>query len=211
MIFAIYPDSIGENPLWSETQSSVVVQKGVFSVLLGSVNFIPDSVFTGEIRYLGVKAGNDPEMIPRRPIVSVGYAYHSKNSDQSLNSDMVDGKHASELEGIKQSQVYETEWIQLEAYPYCYERTHNLGTDKLLIVAYYTYPDSNAHPTIFPLAITIAGPYVYGLIVGDITNTKLCFCTTGSTTYFAEDIQYGSCNFVNRSGGWFKLVAIALP
>ena len=82
MTFAIYADSIDTDSLWSETQSSIVVEKGIFSVLLGSVNSIPDSVFTGSLRYLGVKAGDDPEMIPRKPIVSVGYAY---------NSDMLDG------------------------------------------------------------------------------------------------------------------------
>lgn len=211
--FSIYSDSVGGDILWSETQSSVLVQNGIFSVLLGSVNPIPDSVFTGSIRYLGVKVGDDDEMIPRRAIVSVGYSYLSGKSIQSENADMVDSKHASELEGIKQSQVYETEWIPLEAYPYCYERTHNLGTDKLLIVAYYTYPDTNAHPTIFPLAgrITAGTERTTGVIVGDITNTKLCFCYDKTSADFVEDIQYGSCKIENRSGGWFKLVAIALP
>jgi hypothetical protein len=81
MTFAIYTDSIGTDSLWSETQSLVVVEKGIFSVLLGSVNPIPDSVFTGEVRYLGVKAGNDSEMTPRKAIVSIGYAYKSGEAD----------------------------------------------------------------------------------------------------------------------------------
>ena len=81
MTFAIYTDSIGTDSLWSETQFAVVVEKGIFSVLLGSVNPIPDSVFSGEVRYLGVKAGDDSEMTPRRPIVSVGYAFHSEQAD----------------------------------------------------------------------------------------------------------------------------------
>lgn len=90
MTFAIYTDSIGTDSLWSETQASVVVQKGIFSVLLGSVNPIPDSVFSGEVRYLGVKAGGDAEMTPRKPIVSTGYAY---------NSDMLDGRNAGNNDG----------------------------------------------------------------------------------------------------------------
>jgi hypothetical protein len=90
MTFAIYTDSIGTDSLWSETQSSVLVEKGIFSVLFGCVNPIPDSVFTGEVRYLGVKAGDDPEMTPRKEIVSSGYAF---------NSDMLDGRHAGNKEG----------------------------------------------------------------------------------------------------------------
>ena len=87
MTFSIYLDNTGMTaPLWSETQPSVKVEKGIFSVLLGSVNPVPDSVFkSGEVRYLGVKVGTDPEMTPLKEIVSVGYA---------INADMVDGKHA---------------------------------------------------------------------------------------------------------------------
>lgn len=90
MQFSIYSDSTGGDPLWTETQTSVKVDKGIFNVLLGSVNEIPESVFTGNIRYLGVKVGDDPEMIPRKPIVSVGYAY---------NSDMLDARHAGNDNG----------------------------------------------------------------------------------------------------------------
>jgi hypothetical protein len=77
--FCIYPDPITLNPLWCDTQM-VVVEKGVFSVLLGSLHLIPGSVFDGNVRYLGVKVGNDPEM-PRKPMVSVGYAYKADTAD----------------------------------------------------------------------------------------------------------------------------------
>lgn len=76
MTFSIYADPLGMPPsLWGETQDSVKVEKGVFSVLLGSANPIPDSVFDGGIRYLAVKVGDDPVMTPLKPIVSVAYAY----------------------------------------------------------------------------------------------------------------------------------------
>jgi microcystin-dependent protein len=77
MIFSIYADSSGLVLKWTETQGSVKIDKGVFNVLLGSVNLIPDTVFDGNIRYLGVKVGGDPEIIPRKPMVSVPYAYRS--------------------------------------------------------------------------------------------------------------------------------------
>jgi hypothetical protein len=82
MVFTIYSDTgIAGVNLWSETQDSVKVEKGVFSVLLGSINPIPDSVFNGSVIYLGLKAASDPEMTPRKAMVSVGYAYHSGTAD----------------------------------------------------------------------------------------------------------------------------------
>jgi hypothetical protein len=77
MVFSIYADTGGTNLLWTETQPAVVVEKGVFNVLLGSVDSIPYSVFDGSTRYLGVKVGDDPEITPRKPIVSVAYAYRA--------------------------------------------------------------------------------------------------------------------------------------
>jgi hypothetical protein len=83
MIFTIYDDSTTGNNLWADTVSSVVVQKGIFSVLLGSGNPIPDSVFDGNVRYLGIKVGGDPEMTPRKVIASVAYALHSAFADST--------------------------------------------------------------------------------------------------------------------------------
>ena len=77
MVFTIYADTGGTNLLWAEPQSAVIVEKGVFNVLLGSVNPIPDSVFNGSVRYLGVKVEHDPEITPRTPMVSVAYAYRA--------------------------------------------------------------------------------------------------------------------------------------
>ncbi len=81
MVFKIYDAATDGGVLWADTQSAVVVEKGVFSVLLGSGNPIPDSVFDGNVRYLGVKVGNDAEMTPRKEIVSVGYAFKSEFAD----------------------------------------------------------------------------------------------------------------------------------
>ena len=75
MVFTIYNAEVGGTSLWTETQTAVIVEKGVFNVLLGSVNPIPDSVFDGSVRYLGVAVGGDPEITPRKPMVSVPYAY----------------------------------------------------------------------------------------------------------------------------------------
>jgi hypothetical protein len=80
MVFSIYSDSGGTNLLWAESQPAVMVEKGVFNVLLGSVDSIPYSVFDGSIRYLGVKVGDDQEIIPRKPMVSVAHAYRASSA-----------------------------------------------------------------------------------------------------------------------------------
>ena len=77
MVFSIYADSGGTTLNWTETQGAVKVEKGVFNVLLGSVNPISSSVFNGSVRYLGVKVGTDSEITPRKPMVSVPYAYRA--------------------------------------------------------------------------------------------------------------------------------------
>jgi hypothetical protein len=81
MVFTIYADEAGTTPLWTETQTAVEILKGVFNVLLGSVNPISYSVFDGSTRYLGVQVGGDPEITPRKKIVSVSYAYKSFEAD----------------------------------------------------------------------------------------------------------------------------------
>ncbi len=75
MIFSIYADSIGEAYVWTETQPAVAVGSGLFNVLLGSVNSIPDTVFKDPERWLGIQIGGDPEMTPRQRIGGIGYAF----------------------------------------------------------------------------------------------------------------------------------------
>jgi|GEM_PF-1513903 len=81
MTFTIYSDSLGISAEWAETQVQVIVKAGVFSVLLGSVDTIPVSVFDGNIKYLGVQVESDPEMRPLKPMVSVAYAYRAAVAD----------------------------------------------------------------------------------------------------------------------------------
>ncbi len=80
MVFTIYADSNGTTSKWVESQTSVKVEKGIFNVLLGNVISIPDSVFNGSVRYLGVKVGSDIEITPRKPMVSVPYACRAGSS-----------------------------------------------------------------------------------------------------------------------------------
>lgn len=71
--FAIYKSEGSATPLWSE-DSSVVVEDGYYSVLLGKGASIPPGLFDGEARFLGITVGDDDEMVPRATIGSVPYA-----------------------------------------------------------------------------------------------------------------------------------------
>jgi len=102
MTFTIYDDSsTGAAVWWSETQPGIVVSSGLFTVLLGSVNAIVDTVFRDNFRWLGVQIASDPEITPRTRLVTVPYAYRVSTLDGAtgghvfgwiqLHSDLVIG------------------------------------------------------------------------------------------------------------------------
>ena len=66
---------------WTETHYSVVVSGGLFNVLLGTTNPIPDSIFNHPDRYLGIRVGDDGELTPRTRLTSVPYAMRSAQAD----------------------------------------------------------------------------------------------------------------------------------
>jgi len=76
VIFTIYDAASNGNVMWAES-TSVNTSNGIFNVLLGSVNPVPDSVFNDPARFLGIKVGTDPETTPRQRLTSVGYSQRS--------------------------------------------------------------------------------------------------------------------------------------
>lgn len=87
MVIRIYDSAIDGNILWMESQPAVTVTGGLFSVLLGSVNPIADSIFAGSDRWLGITVGiapiNEPEIRPRTKLASVPYATHVGTLDSA--------------------------------------------------------------------------------------------------------------------------------
>jgi len=69
--FRIYDAETAGNLLWEEAQSGVVIQKGIFNVLLGSV--INLSLAFDKPYFLEIKVGSEV-MSPRQRIASAGYA-----------------------------------------------------------------------------------------------------------------------------------------
>jgi hypothetical protein len=80
MVFSIYNVSSGGVALWTETQN-VTVTHGVYNVELGDVT--PITLLFDIPYYLGIRVGADPEMTPRIPLTSVGYAFRAQTADNA--------------------------------------------------------------------------------------------------------------------------------
>jgi hypothetical protein len=78
--FTIYDAAAGGTNLWTETQS-VTTTNGLFTIRLGTVNPVPDSVFKDTLRWLGIAVSPDPEMTPRQQLVSVAYGFRISSVD----------------------------------------------------------------------------------------------------------------------------------
>jgi hypothetical protein len=72
--FRIYDTPAGGSSKWVETQSVTTDGLGRFSVTLGSVNPIEDTVFREVERYLSINIESSGEVTPRAKIASVAYA-----------------------------------------------------------------------------------------------------------------------------------------
>ena len=66
-----------------ETQNPVVVDEGLFNVLLGSVSPLNDALFSGANRFIGVQVNGGAELAPRRQFVTVAYAFTAIEADST--------------------------------------------------------------------------------------------------------------------------------
>ena len=79
VMFRIYDVPESGTPKWSEAQG-VDVTDGLFNVFLGAETPLPDSIFTGQVLWLGVTVIPDEEMTPRHRLVSTPYSFASGES-----------------------------------------------------------------------------------------------------------------------------------
>ena len=82
MVLSIYAQESGGTALWTESHPDVVLLSGVYNILLGSIT--PLGLLFNAPYYLGIQVGTDPEMTPRLPLSSVGYAYRAGMAEQAL-------------------------------------------------------------------------------------------------------------------------------
>ena len=78
--FTINDELTSGNILWSEEHQNIVVENGIFNVILGSKENIDASLFKDNINcFLGITV-NDQELSPRSQITSTAYSIQSENS-----------------------------------------------------------------------------------------------------------------------------------
>lgn len=81
--FSVFDSEVGGERKWSETQTGVPVTNGVFSVLLGSVVPISDTVWDGRERFLEIQVGAEI-LSPRSRFASVPWAQRIGTVDEAL-------------------------------------------------------------------------------------------------------------------------------
>jgi len=90
IIFGLYDAPIAGNLLWQESHTGVTVSKGVFQVLLGSVNPtgnpLDETVLDGANGWLEVSV-NGETLTPRRRLSSSAYAIRAGVADTAANID----------------------------------------------------------------------------------------------------------------------------
>ena len=85
LTFRIYPTpGPGAAPMWAETQMNVLVNDGVFNVLLGAVTNFPSTLFDYSELWLGIQVEQDVEIAPRLRLTSVPWALRAVVADSAL-------------------------------------------------------------------------------------------------------------------------------
>lgn len=79
--FSIYDVPTGGTPLWSEPHTALQVKGGLFATMLGSVVNLPANIFDSPSRFMAIKLGDDPEMMPRQQVASVPFALKAGIAD----------------------------------------------------------------------------------------------------------------------------------
>lgn len=157
LTFRIYDAETAGNLLWEETHTGTVIQKGVFSLMLGSVVNL-DLPFDTQY-FLEIKVGTEV-MSPRQKISSAGYAIRSATSEiaESANNSQTVGNvgvsttpqpnkilpldsNAKIPQSAINLKVYDSGWFGI-ATASQYTKIHNLGTTKIIVSVW-----ANTNPT----------------------------------------------------------------
>ena len=86
LTFSIYPSDLPTaTALWTETHLGVAVELGLFNVILGTTVTLPQDLFAGQVRWLGITVESDDEMEPRMRMTSVPWALRAAVADSALN------------------------------------------------------------------------------------------------------------------------------
>jgi hypothetical protein len=213
--FRLYDAAAGGQLLWEEAHTGQPVQKGIFSILLGSIK--PLNLVFDKTYYLGVRVGTDSEMSPRQLLSSTGYVLMAESSQTAQDADTIDGIHASTTpapgkllplsDNAKLSssvlKTYDSGWFPING-GNNYTKEHGLKTTKLLITI-YSAKDQDGRDTVMEGVIMPGG---IGMTITDITPTNF---TLHVATYFNWVAYSGTSKYPGiNSGGYARLIALAL-
>ena len=81
LTFRIYDSENAGNLLWEETQAGVLIQKGIFNILLGAVTNL--NLAFNIPYFLEIKVGTEV-MSPRQRITSAGYAIRAETAENGV-------------------------------------------------------------------------------------------------------------------------------
>ena len=100
LTFRIYEASTGNPPLWSEART-VLLKRGLLSVLLGETTPIPDAMKFDRPYWLGIQLGSSAELSPRTELTAVGYSFRSLRADTAqFAKDIAPGTVVRVVNGI---------------------------------------------------------------------------------------------------------------
>lgn len=87
LVLSLYTVASGGSNIWTETQPSVTVTNGVFSVQIGAVTPLPRDIFLGPNLYLGVQVSGDAagEMLPRQRLIMSPYSFTTNQVSDAGN------------------------------------------------------------------------------------------------------------------------------
>lgn len=219
--FKIYDAETAGNLLWQETQTAVVVDKGLFGILLGSVTAL--NIPFDQPYFLEIKVGTEV-MSPRQRITSTGYAIRAENAEKLngkadtdfvLTSDITNlpiANKAVKMDAngklpVSALKIYDSGWFPVAAST-GYSKTHNLGTTKVITQLWFSETADGsglATPNPFGFHFDQANNQRGSNIVA-ITPTTISIRTT---TFVYRGPKVGNNN-VYYTSGYCRIIMLAL-
>ncbi len=80
MTFELFTQETGGTSFWSENHSAVIVSKGLFNLLLGSITSLNITYFSGDPLWLQTTVESEV-LTPRKKIVSTAYSFRAQIAD----------------------------------------------------------------------------------------------------------------------------------
>jgi len=218
LTFRIYDVETAGNLLWEEVQSGVLIQKGIFSALLGSVTALN---LPFDIPYfLEIKVGSEV-MSPRQRITSAGYAIKAETAEQAANATKVANVEVSTTPAankilpldnnakIAQSvialKVYDSGWFAVSGST-TYTKTHNLGTTKVIAQLWFSTSSDGSNAMMPGNNLFGASGDSYTNWINTLTTTAISVKTGNAVcVYYPPGINvslYGS--------GYYRIIMLAL-